>query len=215
MASRLMQYAVMVIDHSIPPIVYCADMTPASTIAFTIYLLATVAISVAITLARGWRVGVAWMFAVALLIIAWIDPHSPFASKPTVSLLVDASPSTRGFWFRDIGAVRSIATRLRAFTEVRAFAFAEGRAIALDLNQDIQEIDADESTLPTTQDDAIVLLSDGQFTASADARPCLRSLMKAVRTMRGSSTQRTSRHTLRANRQRRCAARSDLAGWDA
>jgi hypothetical protein len=150
--------------------VYVHDVSAAAIILGLSAVLA-VAIGVAVGRARGWRLGALWAAALPMLAVACIDPAIRFGARPRVAVLVDLSPSTRGLWFKDPERIRKIEAALRSSSEIRLLAFGDEKPIPLDLAKPLQEISADRTVLPTVDADAVVLLSDGQFSATSTRVP--------------------------------------------
>ena len=150
--------------------------------ACVLILALVIALGAWITRARGWRVGVPWGLATALLGLAWIDPHFALFHRPQVALFVDVSPSTRGLWFRDRQTITLIEQSLRSFAEVDTFVFADGNGVSLSPDSPVVEMDAQRSSLPGCDADAIVLLSDGQViepTSRVPVFPVINSVSRA------------------------------------
>lgn len=120
--------------------------------------------------ARGWRIAVPWTLSILLLGVATADPRLSWGGKPSIALLVDLSPSTRGFWFRDAAALRSVQDTLQRVANVSVLGFADSHTVALDLDTP-SEIRSTQTALPAVNADAVVLLSDGQLPQRTADKP--------------------------------------------
>ena len=212
-ASRLLRSAALVMDHSILRIVYCADMTPASTIAFTICTLATFAIGVAITRAAG--ISALPGRSRCALIIAWVIPESVRFETDSVA----ASSMLRQH-------ARILVSRHRCSPMDRRTAEGICRGPGICLRRSEREIELtnreivksrhiafDPSRDPVTT--RSYLLSDGRLAAYHQRTPVFVILDESGRAMRDSSTHRMIAAHCRCESTTTGEAQIDLAGWDA
>lgn len=92
-----------------------------------------------------------------------------------VVVMVDLSPSTRTATYRDSAALRARIEQLLPGVAHRQLFFAREEAsdgdVSIRSSQDIQDIAVDETKFSPPSVDAVVLLSDGQFSLPANSPP--------------------------------------------
>ncbi|MGA2230525.1 MAG: hypothetical protein ABSH22_06465, partial [Tepidisphaeraceae bacterium] len=118
---------------------------------------------------RGWARG---FFFAGLIFLAvacgkpvWISP-----SVEPVAVMVDLSPSTRGAAYRDPTLLRRRLGELLGATPYQLFFFAQKTTTgSLETAAPLAEMPADETDFNPPPAAAIVLFSDGRFSASGDA----------------------------------------------
>lgn len=127
--------------------------------------LAIVLASVCIAAAWRRRVVALLLGSSVLTALAAAADVRIFVGRPAViAVLVDASPSTRGLWFREADTVRQtaaeVAGRLAPGASLRYYTFA-GEATAM--GAEVIERNTDQTALPRVEADAVMLLSDGRL----------------------------------------------------
>jgi hypothetical protein len=136
-------------------------------------LIAAVAAIACATVARR-RLPIAIFLAAAIFagLAAAADIRIFLRRAPIVAVLIDASPSTRGFWFRDATEARRVAAHiadsLAPGATLKFSTFADGDPTTTD--GAIAEQAVDRTTLSRIDADAVLLLSDGRLVVSKSVR---------------------------------------------
>jgi hypothetical protein len=156
-----------------PPLTPIASVVFSAPISLGISLamvVAIVAIAVARRIAVGSVAGFCLSLGIVLLAISAGQPLFNRMDRPSIVVMVDLSPSTRGATYRDRAALDLRLHQLLGNQPCQLLAFADQNQ-PMPAGNTLDDIPSDQTRFAPPDADAIVLLSDGQFALPAYAPP--------------------------------------------